>query len=721
MTNPTRSRLASALAALWLAIVPVLAPSAPAAAATKTVYIPGRWATTGEVPWTSARTKESANFILLWGDRSGTDPRSAPSQYRFDPDDMLSQLESLYSFYVNTMKFTPESGYLAKYKIIVIVTQTWSNADLNAWATGGSVDGVVGVINIAPAAAQPGSWGLAHELGHVFQNYTFLGRSGYGFTDASAGTFWETSAEFMAMQVYPTTAAGDLTRFLRTENLYWSSSRHHYGNWMLMQYVKDRDGLAMFNRIWNEARNTEHPLETYRRISGITQAELNTRVGEYAQRQVTWDYSNRVNVMPFINSLYPFITAYNGVPVEAVNASTGHYRVPDALAPSDYGYNKIKLVPGTDGGLIRLHFKGHVDTAAQSGWTYGFVAVKNGMPRYGPLSGAADGVVGFQTQPGEKEVYLVVTATPGTVHHWAYLDGYPKNYRYPYEFRVEGAAPSGFEPGYTRPAAPAGGHWHSNGGGWVDNRANVASTAYVGPRAAVYGNSTVSGNARIEGLAWVNSGATVGGDAVVKDNALIQGGANLSGNIVVGGDAELAVACGSGTYLMFDPDRGCDGRGGETDVNPAHGTFTDAELTITPASPTPSPTASPSPTATPAPTPTPTPSPTPSRTPTPSPSPGTAGCTATYKVVNSWQGGFQGEVAVTAGGAAIGGWTVTWAFTGGQAVTQSWNATVTGSGSSITARNTDWNGALAAGASTTFGFLATGATNPAPAVTCTAH
>jgi hypothetical protein len=32
---------------------------------------------------------------------------------------------------------------------------------------------------------------------------------------------------------------------------------------------------------------------------------------------------------------------------------------------------------------------------------------------------------------------------------------------------------------------------------------------------------------------------------------------------------------------MFDPGRGCDGRGGESDINPAHGTFTDAELVIT--------------------------------------------------------------------------------------------------------------------------------------------
>ncbi|MFG2127394.1 DUF6055 domain-containing protein [Streptomyces sp. NPDC048751] len=559
--------------------------TAPSAAAAKTVYIPPSWASTGEVPWAQDRTRESADFILLWGEKSGTDPRNASGDYRFDPDNILSQLENLYSYYVNTMKFTPETGLLAQHKIDVIITRTWNRTALDAWATGGSADGRVGVINIAPAAAAPGSWGLAHELGHVFQNYTFLGKGGgLGFTDPSAGTFWETSAEFMAMQVYPNGGAGDLTRFLRTENLAYSSSRHHYGNWMLVQYLVDKyGGIKTFNDIWNQARSNEHPLETYRRINNLTQAQLNTRIAEYAQRQVTYDYSNRANVMPFITNVYGagFINAYNGVPVNAVNQSAGHYGIPDALAPSDYGYNKIKLVPSSDGALIKLHLKGHANAAAGSGWTYGFVAVKNGTPRYGSLSNSADGQINFQTQPGEKEVYLVVTGTPDSVHHYGYLDGYTKNYRYAYEFRVSGATPSGYEPGYQKPAATGGGHWHSNGGGWVDNRANVASSVYVGPRAAVFGSSTVTGNARIEGLSWVNSGATIGGNVVVKDNAIVQGGANLSGNLVIGGDAELWIACSSGTYLMFNPDRGCDGRGGESDVNPAHGTFTDAELAIT--------------------------------------------------------------------------------------------------------------------------------------------
>jgi hypothetical protein len=59
----------------------------------------------------------------------------------------------------------------------------------------------------------------------------------------------------------------------------------------------------------------------------------------------------------------------------------------------------------------------------------------------------------------------------------AFLDGYNRARRFAYEFRVAGATPSGFEPGHVKPAA-VGGRWHTNGGGWVGNGANVASTAY---------------------------------------------------------------------------------------------------------------------------------------------------------------------------------------------------------------------------------------------------
>ncbi|SCG72161.1 cellulase family glycosylhydrolase [Micromonospora coxensis] len=107
--------------------------------------------------------------------------------------------------------------------------------------------------------------------------------------------------------------------------------------------------------------------------------------------------------------------------------------------------------------------------------------------------------------------------------------------------------------------------------------------------------------------------------------------------------------------------------------------------------------------------------------PAPTTPPPGGGCTATYTIVNSWQGGFQGEVKVTAGSSAITGWTTRWTFANGQTVSQSWNATVSGSGSSYTARNVDYNGRLGAGASTSFGFIGSwNGTNSVPAVTCAA-
>ncbi|WP_174535361.1 cellulase family glycosylhydrolase [Micromonospora chalcea] len=129
------------------------------------------------------------------------------------------------------------------------------------------------------------------------------------------------------------------------------------------------------------------------------------------------------------------------------------------------------------------------------------------------------------------------------------------------------------------------------------------------------------------------------------------------------------------------------------------------------------PTASPTVSPTVSPTISPTVSPTPPPPTTPPPS---GGCTATYTVGNSWQGGFQGEVKVTAGAAAITGWTVRWTYANGQSVTQAWNASVSNSGSAYTARNVDYNGRLGAGASTSFGFIGTWqGTNSTPAVTCT--
>jgi mannan endo-1,4-beta-mannosidase len=110
----------------------------------------------------------------------------------------------------------------------------------------------------------------------------------------------------------------------------------------------------------------------------------------------------------------------------------------------------------------------------------------------------------------------------------------------------------------------------------------------------------------------------------------------------------------------------------------------------------------------------------PSATPS-TPPPAGKGCTATYAVTGQWGGGFQGAVTVKAGAAAISSWTVTWTWPSGQRFTNTWNATITGSGDAVTARNASYNGSVPAGGSTSWGFTAsyTG-TNTSPTATCTA-
>ncbi len=88
-----------------------------------------------------------------------------------------------------------------------------------------------------------------------------------------------------------------------------------------------------------------------------------------------------------------------------------------------------------------------------------------------------------------------------------------------------------------------------------------------------------------------------------------------------------------------------------------------------------------------------------------------------YRIDNSWGNGFTATVTVkNTGTSRISGWTLGWSFAGDQRISNGWNATVTQSGSTVTARDAGWNGTLEPGGSVGFGFQATySGTNAIPA------
>ncbi|GAA1621224.1 PQQ-dependent sugar dehydrogenase [Saccharothrix algeriensis] len=93
------------------------------------------------------------------------------------------------------------------------------------------------------------------------------------------------------------------------------------------------------------------------------------------------------------------------------------------------------------------------------------------------------------------------------------------------------------------------------------------------------------------------------------------------------------------------------------------------------------------------------------------------GCRVTYTVSSQWTGGFGANVSLTNLGDPVGSWQVGWSFGAGQRVTQLWNGTFTQSGAQVTVGNAAYNGALATGASTAFGFNGSwSGSNPVPTV-----
>ncbi|MEU4622341.1 glycoside hydrolase family 3 N-terminal domain-containing protein [Actinoplanes sp. NPDC023801] len=104
-----------------------------------------------------------------------------------------------------------------------------------------------------------------------------------------------------------------------------------------------------------------------------------------------------------------------------------------------------------------------------------------------------------------------------------------------------------------------------------------------------------------------------------------------------------------------------------------------------------------------------------------------ASCRIRY-TTNDWNSGFTGSVTLTnTGSTALNPWTLTWTFSGGQIVTQSWSARLVQTGSTVTASGEAWSSVLAPGATVTFGFNASHpGVNPRPAaftsngVTCAA-
>ncbi len=257
------------------------------------------------------------------------------------------------------------------------------------------------------------------------------------------------------------------------------------------------------------------------------------------------------------------------------------YISPSYWAPQRWGYNLVRIYPDS-AGKVTVKFRGIVQEKPTvngytcfgdntdyykgktykwcnyapdklpnpaSGWTVGLVAEgADGTPRYSEMKHGTGFNLEIETKANDKALWLAVTATPTEMQTILWDQFYYSIYRYPYMIEVVNGAPEGYTKDFWKPAGfngrtASGYAQHSNGGGWVSNKAKVAATAYVGPDAVVNGG-TVSGNARIEDFAVVNGG-NISGNAVVRGRALVTAG-TIGDDAVLEDDAWLVSGTISG-------------------------------------------------------------------------------------------------------------------------------------------------------------------------------
>lgn len=506
----------------------------------KEAYKPNELKSHSDFSWD--QTYQTANFVAFWGGKTGSDPaHPANGGVSFDPVPLLKNLESYYSFYIDSLKFipNPDEGNMGKYKFVVILFDTW-NAGYQGTGTayGGSVDGVIGAMWMSPSV---GGFVEAHEFGHSCQAMVPIQYPGKGFKNTNdnhqVGMYWEACANYMAY--LSTGQLGNIISplFINTSMLQYLSTIDYrqYESVYFPAYIIDKYSTLALGKQWRAADVGDNPFDAFQKGFELSRDAMRREAGLFAMHNVTWDYSFGSTLRSYLANLDPSQLCREFTYLQNIEGESGKYIVPREMAPADYGYNIIPVFPNDGSSSISAKLAGYENqSGGGGGWSYGFVAVdQNGNPRYSDVALETDDALSFDITSADKKFYLVVIATPQRTNTYAWTPSWPQVYRFPYTVTFENALPAGFKEGYNSQRSLVSGSNHSNGGGFVASSASVAATAYVGSNAQVLGKAIVLGNARVEDFAIVNDNTILADSAIVRGNTIVGKSAKVRGHAIV--------------------------------------------------------------------------------------------------------------------------------------------------------------------------------------------
>ncbi|EKQ65602.1 avirulence protein [Xanthomonas citri pv. malvacearum str. GSPB1386] len=376
----------------------------------------GTWVARSNEAGMPAVRYETTHFAFRWnGDGvSAADVRAAGEH-----------LEMVWDTFINRLQFPePACTSTTKYKASIHLDPSFG---LSGGITGSGGMGMW----MAPAGLRD-HWGLAHELTHALQGQT------QGLRDSPyTGWIWESHANWMTHQLpeFHSSEVHCSNMLVNYPHIYLGSTRDRYCNcnWQFMEYLKNRYGYAIINDMWakapkpgDPAQRSADPFTVIRTNMGWTQSQLNDVFGDWALRNVNWEYTNpdgsdqgvlyrarygsNLSFDPQrTQDWYNRDRALRMTVLDPVDGQANRYRVPFEWAPQRWGYNLVQLIPTAGATSLKVAFQGQVQTAPavtalpglandpdsipapDSDWRWSVVAIdSSGRARYSALQRGAE-------------------------------------------------------------------------------------------------------------------------------------------------------------------------------------------------------------------------------------------------------------------------------------------------------------------------------------------
>lgn len=432
-------------------ILALVALSSGVSLAQKTVYEPSFLAREGSnlqdcnTPFCYDRSVQTDNWIIFWQKGFGADPSTASGTYKVNMANLKAVAEKSYSYYVDSLKMVVKGQSLTdKHKMMIFLLYQTD------WAAYGSgQDEKVGTLHVDPAAANIASV-VAHEIGHCFEYMTGADvpgagwRWGFGANGAGGNGFWEQIAQWQAFNVYPEQKFRDnFAEYIASNHQPFLHETPRYANHFIGDWWAHKRGRDFMGKLWRAAKSPEDPVDTYKRLTGITQEQFNDEIFEQAARLTTWDLpSIKARGASFIDSR---------AQVKMSQGSDSYWSVDKAVTPENYGYNSVKLNAPANAMTVSVKFKGKAGASgyrslnlAKAGWRYGFVALlKDGTRVYSEMATAKyangtnpEGSLAFPVPANCSKLWLVVTGAPQEHWHHAWDDNDDNDEQWPYAVQL---------------------------------------------------------------------------------------------------------------------------------------------------------------------------------------------------------------------------------------------------------------------------------------------